>query len=220
MMSIMLYNFLAKMKKVMNMYLRARTKEQFDERKKEILSAMDSLYLNKELNSIYLKDISEMTHITRTAIYFYYKSKEEILLDSLYNHFIELDDGLESLVDKNLSKEKIIESIADLFEQNIIILKIMSCNLEDIERSTALENLIVLKTELKRFQTLFKKLIKKCNCKSDESIITASFITMMYGYYPIAYPIDVQKEAMKQTGTTIGLSLKEIITGSLKLLLK
>lgn len=202
------------------MYLRARTKEQFDERRKEILDAMDSLYLKKELNSIYLKDISEMTHITRTAIYFYYESKEEILLDSLYNHFIELDDGLESLVDKNLNKDEIIESIAKLLEQNIIILKIMSCNLEDIERSTTLENLIVLKTELKRFQTSFKKLIKKCNCHSDENIITASFITMMYGYYPIAYPIDVQKEAMKQTGTTIGLSLKEIITESLKLLLK
>lgn len=202
------------------MYLRARTKKQFDERKKEILNAMDSLYLNKELNSIYLKDISEMTHITRTAIYFYYKSKEEILLDSLYNHFIELDDGLEILVDKNLNKDEIIDSIAELLEQNIIILKIMSCNLEDIERSTTLENLIVLKTELKRFQASFKKLIKKCNCTNDENIVTASFITMMYGYYPIAYPIDVQKEAMKQTGTTIGLSLKEIITESLKLLLK
>lgn len=202
------------------MYLRARTKEQFDERKKEILNAMDTLYLNKELNSIYLKDISEMTRITRTAIYFYYNSKEEILLDSLYNHFIELDDGLELLVDKALTKDEIINSIAKLLEQNIIILKIMSCNLEDIERSTTLENLIVLKTELKRFQTSFKKLIKKCNCESDENIVTASFITMMYGYYPIAYPIDAQKEAMKQTGTIIGLSLKEIITESLKLLLK
>ena len=134
------------------MYLRARTKEQFDERKKEILNAMDTLYLNKELNSIYLKDISEMTRITRTAIYFYYNSKEEILLDSLYNHFIELDDGLELLVDKALTKDEIINSIAKLLEQNIIILKIMSCNLEDIERSTTLENLIVLKTELKRFE--------------------------------------------------------------------
>ncbi len=202
------------------MYLRARTKEQFDERKKEIMNAMDSLYLNKELNSIYLKDISEMTHITRTAIYFYYKSKEEILLDSLYNHFIELDNGLESLAEKAFTKDEIINSIAELLEKNIIILKTMSCNLEDIERSTTLENLIVLKKELKRFQTLFKRLIQKCKCKNDENIVTASFITMMYGYYPIAYPIEVQKEAMKQTGTTIGLSLKEIITESLKLLLK
>ena len=202
------------------MYLRARTKEQFDERKKEILNAMDSLYLHKELNSIYIKDISEMTRISRTAVYFYYKSKEEILLDSLYNHFVELDDGLEATVDKGLTKEKIIDAIARLLEENILILKIMSCDLEDIERSTTLEKLIVLKTELRRFQTLFKKLVRECDCHSNENIVTATFITMMYGFYPIAYPIDVQKEAMKQTGTEINLSLKVLITESLKLLLR
>lgn len=202
------------------MYLRARTKEQFDERKKEILKAMDSLYLSKKLNDIYLKDISEMTRISRTAIYFYYKSKEEILLDSLYNHFIQLDDGLETIVGKQLTKEEIIAEIAELFEKNVIILKIMSSNLEDIERSTSLDNLIILKTEIKRFQILFKELVKKCSSENDENIVVASFITMMYGYYPISYPIDAQKEAMKKTGTEINLSLKDIISKSLKLLLK
>lgn len=43
---------------------------------------------------------------------------------------------------------------------------------------------------------------------------------MMYGYYPIAYPIDVQREAMRRTGTEIGLSLREMIVGSLSLLFR
>lgn len=202
------------------MYLRARTKEQFDERKKEIIKAMDTLYLNKELNSIYLKDISEMTNISRTAIYFYYKSKEEILLDSLYTHFIELDDSLNLLLNKDLSKHKIIESIASLFEKNIIILKIMSSNLEDIERSTTLSNLITLKTELKRFQTIFKKLVKKCNSLIDENKALVTFITMMYGFYPLSFPISIQKEAMKKTNTELNISLKELIIDSLNILLK
>ena len=202
------------------MYLRARTKEQFDERKKEILDAMDSLYLRKELRSIFLKDISERTHISRTAIYFYYKSKEEILLDSLYNHFVELDDGLEELAAKDVEKDEIIDSIARLLEDNVLILKIMSTNLEDIERSTTLENLIVLKTELKRFQEVFKTLARKCKATNDEDVILASFITMMYGYYPIAYPIDIQREAMRKTGTELHLSLRDIITSSLRILMK
>lgn len=202
------------------MYLRARTKEQFDERKKEILDAMDSLYLNKELSSIYLKDISEMTHISRTAIYFYYKSKEEILLDSFYNHFIKLDDALSILTTKTLPKEELIDNITSIFEENIIILKIMSSNLEDIERSTSLENLITLKKEFKRFQTIFKLLIKKINPSIDENIVLTTFITMMYGYYPISYPIDVQKEAMKKTNSELNISLKELIKSSLNILLK
>ena len=183
--------------------------------------AMDALYLRKELRSIYLKDVSEMTRISRTAIYSYYRSKEEILLDSLYNHFVELDDGLERLVAKGLStKEGIISSIASLLEENVIILKIMSCDLEDIERSSSLENLVVLKGELKRFQTAFRSLARECGREKDADILAASFITMMYGYYPIAYPIDVQREAMRRTGTEIGLSLREIIVGSLSLLFR
>lgn len=202
------------------MYLRARTKEQIDERKKEILDAMNSLYLKKELSSIYLKDISEMTHISRTAIYYYYKSKEEILLDSLYNHFIKLDDSLSTLLTKNLNKEELIDSISSIFEENIIILKIMSSNLEDIERSTTLENLITLKTEFKRFQTTFKLLVNKINPTLDENIILTTFIIMMYGYYPVSFPIDVQKEAMKITNTTLNISLKDAIKSSLNILLK
>ena len=202
------------------MYLRARTKEQIDERKKEILDAMNSLYVKKELSSIYLKDISEMTHISRTAIYYYYKSKEEILLDSLYNHFIKLDDSLSTLLTKNLNKEELIDSISSIFEENIIILKIMSSNLEDIERSTTLENLITLKTEFKRFQTTFKLLVNKINPTLDENIILTTFIIMMYGYYPVSFPIDVQKEAMKITNTTLNISLKDAIKSSLNILLK
>ena len=122
--------------------------------------------------------------------------------------------------EQTMTKEEIIAAIAELFEKNVIILKIMSSNLEDIERSTSLDNLIILKTEIKRFQILFKELVKKCSSENDENIVVASFITMMYGYYPISYPIDVQKEAMKKTGTEINLSLKDIISKSLKLLLK
>lgn len=202
------------------MYLRARTKEQVDQRKREILDAMDSIYLNKEFNSIYLKDIADLTSISRTAIYFYYKSKEEILLDSFYNHFVSLDDGLEVLADRCTCKDEAIQGIASLLEENIIILKIMSSNLEDIEITASLDNLIVLKTELKRFFEYFKKIVFKFNPDVDQNVALSTFISMMYGYYPLAYPIEVQKEAMKQTKTELNVSLKELIVSSLSLILK
>ena len=202
------------------MYLRARTKEQVDQRKREILDAMDSIYLNMEFNSIYLKDIADLTSISRTAIYFYYKSKEEILLDSFYNHFVSLDDGLEVLADRCSCKDEAVQGIASLLEENIIILKIMSSNLEDIERTASLDNLIVLKTELKRFFEYFKKIVFKFNPDVDQNVALSTFISMMYGYYPLTYPIEVQKEAMKQTQTEINVSLKELIVSSLSLILK
>ena len=203
------------------MYLRARSKEQIDERKKTIIQAMDKLYMEKELASIYLKDIAELANISRTAIYSYYSRKEEILLDSLYNHFILLDNKLETLSNVVLSKEKLINEIANSLVENIIILKIMSTNLEDIERSTTLENLVILKNELKRFQTLLQNILKN-NFKNTNDIIIKNimycFITMLYGYYPITNPIEVQKEAMEITNTTINISLSDLIKTSLNFL--
>ena len=200
------------------MYLRARTKEQIDERRKEIIEAMDSLYINNELSNIYLKDIAAKTNISRTAIYSYYDSKEEILLDSLYNHFISLDDSMSLLLDQDSNKDEIIDKISSLFEQNIIILKIMSTDLEKIEKSTTLDNLVTLKKELKRFQDILKSICRKINKDTKEdklNNIMIIFITMLYGFYPLAYPIDIQKEAMKLTSTSIDISLKDLITTSL-----
>lgn len=203
------------------MYLRARSKEQIDERKKTIIQAMDKLYMEKELASIYLKDIAELANISRTAIYSYYSRKEEILLDSLYNHFILLDNKLETLSNVVLSKEKLINEIANSLVENIIILKIMSTNLEDIERSTTLENLVILKNELKRFQTLLQNILKNNFKNTNDTIIKNimyCFITMLYGYYPITNPIEVQKEAMEITNTTINISLSDLIKTSLNFL--
>ena len=203
------------------MYLRARNSKQIDERKKEIIAAMDNLYMNKELSNIYLKDIAASTHISRTAIYSYYKSKEEILLDSLYNHFISLDDELEKIISLEIKESEAINKITKLFEKNVIILKIMSTNLEDIERLSTLENLITLKSELKRFQEAFRGILKKYHPHADSSIINKSLyilITMLYGFYPIAYPIEVQKKAMEITNTYIDITLQNLIALSLQMI--
>lgn len=200
------------------MFLRARNKEQIDDRKKAIIKAMDTLYIEKELPNIYLKDVALLAGISRTAIYSYYSRKEEILLDSLYQHFIKLDDDLTNLTSVDLSENELISSITKALEDNVIILKIMSTNLEDIEISTTLDNLVVLKTELKRFQTVLSELLKKQFPKAeDEKIkfVMYSFITMLYGYYPISHPIETQKKAMELTGTQIDANLNELISTSL-----
>ena len=204
------------------MFLRARTKEQVDERKMEIIKAMDDLYATKELSEIYLKDIAAKTSIGRTAIYSYYSRKEEILLDCLYYHFIDLDDGLQKLLNKE-KEEDLPDALTALLCKNVAILKIMSTNLEELERKTTVERLVVLKTELKRFQTLFMELLSKNYPDADKEdirYVLYTFIALLYGYYPLANPIDVQREAMERTGTTINADMETLIRTSLSFLLR
>lgn len=204
------------------MFQRARTQQQIENRKKEIIQAMDTLYAQKELNDIYLKDIAESTKITRTAIYSYYKNKEEILLDSLHFHFIRLDDGLEELLKKEkMDKYQIIDEMTALLVENYMILKIMSTDLETIEKHTTLEKLIELKKEFKHFQLCFQDLMIKNFPESNKEtikFILYTFIALLYGYYPLTNPSLIQKEAMEKTNTTIHTTLKELIAQSLTLL--
>ena len=49
-------------------------------RKEEIIDACASLYETKSFRDITIRDIGEKTSFTRTSIYNYYHSKEEIFL--------------------------------------------------------------------------------------------------------------------------------------------
>ncbi len=203
------------------MYQRARSKEQISERKKSIIKAMDALYMKKELANIFLKEVADLAGLSRTAIYSYYSRKEEILLDSLYNHFINLDNTLELALNEFLSEDTLVDLITKALEENIIILKIMSSNLEDIEKTTTLDALISLKTELKKFQEIIKHLLSKTfpNANSkDIDYVLYLIITMLYGYYPVTNPIEIQRKAMELTKTTLNTNLTDLITTSLKFL--
>ena len=64
-------------------FMRARTKEQIEHRQADIISACDTLFDQGGYDYVNIKAISEMTTITRSSIYTYYKTKDEIILDLL-----------------------------------------------------------------------------------------------------------------------------------------
>lgn len=204
------------------MFQRARSKEQVDERRKEIVEAMESLYMKEELSHISIKEVAEKTHISRTAIYSYYQSKEEILLDCLRLHFAYLDSDLEKLLSKkDFSNQSLSKGLTSIFVKNPFILKVMSTDLEEIERHTSLESLIELKKEMGNFQQLFKDLLRKSypNAKEESlQMVLYTFIALLYGYYPLTNPIAIQKQAMKETNTEINITLEELIGKSIQIL--
>ena len=59
-------------------FLRARTKEQIEQRQLDIMQACETLFEKGGYDYVNMMAISEMTSITRSAIYTYYKTKDEI----------------------------------------------------------------------------------------------------------------------------------------------
>lgn len=185
------------------MLKRACSCEQIKERKKEIIEAVNKMYDEMDYQDISMKTISENISIARSSLYCYYTNKEEIMLDILakdYEAFIiELINAFLNL--KN--KETICNVLANIYLNNLRLLKIISIHLTDIEMHVSLEKL----TEFKKpFVLYFKKLkdaIKKMYIDANEEKIDSihnTLIMLTHSLYPIICPNKNQAKAMENVG--------------------
>ena len=116
-------------------------------RKEEILDACATLYETMGFRDITIRDIGAKTSFTRTSIYNYFQTKEEIFLALLQREHEVWSADLEELArwDKALSVEEFAHELARTLEKRGCMLKLMSMNLYDMERNSRLENLVAFK---------------------------------------------------------------------------
>lgn len=201
-------------------FQRARTSFQLNSRIDEILNSCEKIYLKTDFTNITIQLISEKTTIRRTAIYKYFQNKEEILLEVLKKHIKLLKEEFndEELI-KN--KEDFSNNFIKIFENHVIILKIMGVNLAEIERQVRVEKLIEFKKTFKEFHDKFIDLLKEIypnNSIKDYENVYILLLTLMHGYYPLTNPTIKQIEAMKKTDSLINCNLDELLKLSIPLI--
>ena len=99
-------------------------------RQTEIINAAEKLYQTKGFNEISLKDIADLTSFTRTSIYNYFQTKEEIFLSLNKRQYEFWVQDLEEIMQKNksLSKDKIAQKIAKTLQKREQMLELSSMN--------------------------------------------------------------------------------------------
>lgn len=201
-------------------FQRARTSFQLNSRIDEILNSCENIYLKTDFTNITIQLISEKTTIRRTAIYKYFQNKEEILLEVLKKHIELLKEEFndEELI-KN--KEDFSNNFIKIFENHVIILKIMGVNLAEIERQVTVEKLIEFKKTFKEFHDKFIDILKDIypnNSNKDYENVYILLLTLMHGYYPLTNPTIKQIEAMEKTNSLINCNLDELLKLSIPLI--
>lgn len=201
-------------------FQRARTSFQLNSRIDEILNSCENIYLKTDFTNITIQLISEKTTIRRTAIYKYFQNKEEILLEVLKKHIELLKEEFndEELI-KN--KEGFSNNFIKIFENHLIILKIMGVNLAEIERQVRVEKLIEFKKTFKEFHDKFIDILKDIypnNSNKDYENVYILLLTLMHGYYPLTNPTIKQIEAMEKTNSLINGNLDELLKLSIPLI--
>ncbi len=175
-----------------------------DKRKEEIINACKELYKTMSFKDITIKDIGNKVSFTRTSIYNYFQTKEEIFLAILQQEYEMWLKSLNSILNENskLSQEQFTKLLAKSLEERELLLKLMSMNNYDMEENSRLERL-----------TQFKDVYGKCilaleNCfkrfttftKEKRQEVLYSFLPFVYGIYPYAKVTPKQSEAMKNAG--------------------
>ena len=172
-------------------------------RREEILAACRKLYETMSFKEITLKEIGQQTSFTRTSIYNYFETKEEIFLALFQREYElfarELDDLC--LSRESLSLEELASELAHALERRPLMLKLLSMNLYDMEANSRPELLVSFKvaygTSMQNICRLLQKFCPDMTVSEIQNFIYI-FFPFMFGIYPYTAVTDKQRAAMKE----------------------
>ena len=177
------------------------TREIVDIRKEEIINACEKLYESNSFKDITIKSIGEETTFSRTSIYNYFQTKEEIFLALLKREYERWIDVLSEMYEQNseMPKEMFADKLANTVAKRKNLLKLLSMNMYDMEENSRMEELI----EFKKAYGNAIKMVKKCVDKffkemseNEKDEFVFLFFPFMYGIYPYAEVTEKQMQAM------------------------
>ncbi len=194
-------------------------------RREEIINACEKLYQTKSFKEITLKDIGNATSFTRTSIYNYFATKEEIFLALLKREYELWIDSLKRTTEQveKMTKDEFASMLAHSLEARALLLKIMSMNHYDMETGSRPEH-------LRYFKVAYGESIRtvgKCLDKyfpemtvSEKQDFIYTFFPFMFGIYPYTYVTEKQRTAMEEAGVNyVFMSIYELTYNCVKRLL-
>ena len=201
------------------------SEELTNSRKNEIISACAKLYETMSFKEITLKEIGEKTSFTRTSIYNYFQTKEEIFLALFQREYELWIRDLEILYQENerMSVNEFAGAVAHTLEKRECLLKLLAMNHYDMEANSRMENLVAFKVaygnSLRAVSCCLEKFFPSMSVGDIQGFIYA-FFPFLFGVYPYTVVTEKQKAAMQEAGVDyVCLSVYEIIDSMVKKLL-
>ncbi len=174
-------------------------------RKEEIVAACAELYESMSFKEITIKEIGAATSFTRTSIYNYFETKEEIflaLLQKEYELWVEAMDAVMGERDQ-MTRAELAQTIARTLTDRPRLLRLLSMNLYDMEAHSRPERLVEFKVaygaSLHAVTRMVEKYVPEMDGTERQQFLYA-FFPFIYGIYPYTSVTEKQKEAMEQAG--------------------
>ena len=194
-------------------------------RKEEIINACEQLYQTMSFKDITLKEIGNVTSFTRTSIYNYFQTKEEIFLALFQREYDRWNEDLTNILNENeqLTKKELAELISNSLAGRQQLLKLLSMNIFDMEANSRQELMTAFKQSYGRSMQLISMVLQKFCPEmtvSDIQNFIYIFFPFMFGIYPYTEVTEKQRAAMKEAGINyVYQSAYELIYSCLRRLL-
>lgn len=194
-------------------------------RKEEIITACAKLYQTMSFKEITVKEIGNATTFTRTSIYNYFQTKEEIFLALLQREYELWVNRLRQIraEHEKMTREEFADALARSLEERKNLLKIMSMNHYDMEENSRIERLTEFKSaygkSLAEVRNCLDQFFPKMTVQDKQDFIY-SFFPFMFGIYPYTVVTEKQREAMKEAKVNyVYMTVYEITYAEVKKLL-
>lgn len=171
-------------------------------RREEIISACEELYKTKGFKDVTIRDIGNITSFTRTSIYNYFQTKEEIFLAILKREYDLWTEELRQRADaqETMSDDEIADCLAGTLNKRQLLLKLLSMNHYDMEENSRMEALTDFKVSygksLQAVIALLGKFRPEMTLTERQGFVYA-FFPFLFGVYPYTVVTDKQKKSMQ-----------------------
>jgi len=194
-------------------------------RREEIIAACEELYKTMSFKDITIKEIGNVTSFTRTSIYNYFQTKEEIFLALLKREYELWINSLKQAMAEHetMTKDEFADMLAHSLEERAQLLKIMSMNHYDMETGSRPEHLAEFKVVYgESLHTVMAGLNKYFPdmTVSEKQDFVYTFFPFMFGIYPYTFVTEKQRTAMEKASVNyVFMSIYEITYNCVKKLL-
>ena len=174
-------------------------------RKEEIIAACAALYEEKGFRETTIKDIGKAITLTRTGIYLYFETKEEIFLALLGREYDAWVSEMREIMDVKtaLTRDGVAEVLARTLTNHPRLLRLLSMNLYEMEANSRPERLAEFKksfgASLETVDLFLQQYIPEMDGERRRRFVYA-FFPFIYGIYPYTSVTEKQKDAMREAG--------------------
>lgn len=175
--------------------------ERTQARKEEIIRAYEQLFQEKSVRNISMREIEAKTSFTRSSIYNYFQTKEEIQLGLTIREFTAWKDALQKISEgKSMTTSQFAEAIAASLADREQFIKLISWNHYEIEENSRPERLAEMQKVTYEAMHLFTICVEKIFphlSKERAQGFMLDFFTYLYGIDCFIQVSSKQQEALK-----------------------